>query len=76
MRKTRKKEWFNLKKIKILIVSIVVLILLIGIIWYALKNGEQNGSRNSENNVEVVNEKPEDTRGEIYISSINSAANL
>lgn len=58
-----------MKKIKILIVSIVVLILLIGIIWYALKNGEQNGSRNSENNVEVVNEKPEDTRGEITTTS-------
>ena len=58
-----------MKKIKILIVSIVVLILLIGIILFALKNGEQNGSRNSENNVEVVNEKPEDTRGEITTTS-------
>ena len=56
-----------MKKIKILIISIVILILLIIIILFSLNNriNNENNQNVSVNNVNVIEEKSEDERGEL-----------
>ena len=61
-----------MKKIKILIISIIILIFIIGILFLALNKKEKNNSDNTSvlnGNVEVVSERSEDERSEITTSN-------